>query len=746
LNSILSRAVKRFQRLCVFSRFLPSRLLTDGPPIIERELLLEAPAGRRDFGAVAHGHANRAIAAAGVLLLFFLAPYLQGADRAKSLPPQYRHWLNQEVNYIIDSNERKNFLSLNTDPERDSFITAFWKIRNPDPSSPTNTYQEEHYRRLNYANEHFGSSELQDGWRTDRGHMYIVLGAPKQIMTYPVARNVRPMEIWFYESPSPALPPYFYLVFYKRSTGEDYSLYSPGQDGPVRLVSSLEALNDQQKSLSILRKSLGDEVATIAVNLIPGDRVDLESWEPNMTSDVLIGEIEGLPDNPMTQEQLNLNRLQERVTTSILTGETAPDLSYGVFRDDQGGETLSYLLKTQTADPSLIGVEPGKLPMYDLELRTTVMTADGKPIYAQVDELTGNLTEAEAALARQKKFGAEARLPLAPGNYVLVATLTNNLNHVATRRKASVTVPAPKSTGLSLSPLVAYTEPTGVLDSNRTLPFSVSKVRFTPRGAQTVTIRQGEKLPLVFQLWLDPKTSAEHAADKIRLHYVFGAVNAAHDSAITEGEEIDPANRDNAGNLLTGHTVDTSGLTPGTYRLVVGVNWDRAAQTIYESMALYVVPASNQIDAWTVYGGVMPDVRAIDDLKRGMSAEAEGSGEDAARFYEKSLSEGAADPKPLDRLAALLSRQKQRDRLAALSQQPMVSQVAVAPKTLLFIAQALTRSGNPKGVVQMLDTQMKLQGPSAELYGAMADACEATGDRSRAHDFRVLADSTQSKN
>ena len=65
-------------------------------------------------------------------------------------------------------------------------------------------------------------------------------------------------------------------------------------------------MNDQKRSLDILRKSLGDEVATTAVALIPGEPVDLNTdYEPSMSSDMLLSEIEGLPDNPMTQEQLD---------------------------------------------------------------------------------------------------------------------------------------------------------------------------------------------------------------------------------------------------------------------------------------------------------------------------------------------------------------------------------------------------------------------------------------------------------
>lgn len=259
-----------------------------------------------------------------VLALFLtvicLLPYLHAADRSKALPPQYRHWLNEEVNYIIDGTEKKQFLALTTDAQRDTFITAFWKIRNPDADPDTNSYKDEHYRRLAYVNEHFGRLESRDGWRTDQGKIYIILGPPKQVVTYPLARNVRPIEIWFYQSPSRALPPYFNIVFYKRSATEPYSLYSPNQDGPARLVASLEAMNDQNKSLDILRKSLGDEVAKTSLSLIPAESVNFDDYKPSLASDMLLSTIEGLPDNPLTQDQLNLNRAREHVTMSLFLG------------------------------------------------------------------------------------------------------------------------------------------------------------------------------------------------------------------------------------------------------------------------------------------------------------------------------------------------------------------------------------------------------------------------------------------
>jgi GWxTD domain-containing protein len=677
--------------------------------------------------------------------LFLVSSLPANASKAeKNLTPTHRHWLDVEVPYIISSVERKQFLALTTDSERDSFITAFWKIRNPNPGSETNSYKEEHYRRLTYANENFGIRRYEDGWRTDRGRMYIVLGAPKQRAQYHDVGNVRPMEIWFYESKTQVLPPYFYLLFFKPSASEDFRLYSPRFDGPVKLCSTGESRNDPVMALSIIKKALGEEVAKTAITLLPNEHVDMSSFDPGMESDSLLTLINGLPDNPITRESLDANRLREHVTMSVLSGETPPELTYTVVRDDKGAETVNYLLKLPTADPQLVGPGPDNTLRYDLSLRTSVLTTDGKSVYEQEDLLTGRLTEAAAMIARQKRFAAEGRLPLVPGKYVVVATLTNNLNQVATRQHAQVTAPEPKSHVIGISPLLAYAAPAATPDPDGTLPFSASKMRFTPRAAQAAYIRQGEKLPLVFQIWLDPCAAVGCAgAPKLHLHYVFGAITASHDTPAEEDEEIDSNNRDAAGNLLTGHTVDTSSLTPGSYMLVVRANQDGTQQSASASMTLHVEPADSHPEAWTAYGPTAPDEHMIDDLKRGLSAEALGADAEAQSFYTKALDEGHGDLRPLDKLAALLSRLGQTQDLAALSQQPVLSEIAVAPTTLLPIAQALTKRGNPKAVVRMLGQQIKLQPPNADLYRALADACEATGDKGRARDMRALADGTK---
>ena len=119
---------------------------------------------------------------------------VQGPEGAAAgVKGPYKTWLNEEVPYIITDDERKAFMSLSNDEEREAFIENFWQRRNPNPDSPENEFREEHYRRIQYANEHYAAGK--PGWKTDRGHIYIVWGAADSIDSHPSGGMYeRPME------------------------------------------------------------------------------------------------------------------------------------------------------------------------------------------------------------------------------------------------------------------------------------------------------------------------------------------------------------------------------------------------------------------------------------------------------------------------------------------------------------------------------------------------------------------------
>jgi GWxTD domain-containing protein len=114
-------------------------------------------------------------------------------------PAVYSKWLNEDVVYIIDDAERGAFQQLATDEERNHFIEQFWERRNPTPGSSTNKFKEEHYHRIAFANQHFGTASGSAGWRTDLGHILIIYGRPDEIEAHPKGPgNVFATEVWLY--------------------------------------------------------------------------------------------------------------------------------------------------------------------------------------------------------------------------------------------------------------------------------------------------------------------------------------------------------------------------------------------------------------------------------------------------------------------------------------------------------------------------------------------------------------------
>src|SRR5260370_25334899 len=129
-------------------------------------------------------------------------PYPQKLDKEqrrklkktlKELDTPYKQWLNEDVVYIISPEERRAFLQLDTNEEREQFIEQFWLRRSNNPDLPDNDFKEEHYRRIAYANDHFASGI--PGWKTDRGRIYITFGPADETESHPSGGTYeRPIE------------------------------------------------------------------------------------------------------------------------------------------------------------------------------------------------------------------------------------------------------------------------------------------------------------------------------------------------------------------------------------------------------------------------------------------------------------------------------------------------------------------------------------------------------------------------
>jgi hypothetical protein len=279
---------------------------------------------------------------------------------------------------------------------------------------------------------------------------------------------------------------------------------------------------------------------------------------------------------------------------------------------------VHYLIQFPEPDASLISERKDKTLGYDLTLQNHITTESGAPVYDDVVTLTGGVEPGQAEVGRKKPFAAEDRFPLVPGRYIVQSTLTNNLTLAAHRMLETVVVPQPSKSGLGISePFVYSGNP--VHDEGTTLPFSIANVRFSPRAVNTLTIHSGDRIPLIFQLWLPRDASGKLNTAPVALHYLYGSPVSGGKPIDETDETVDPANADAAGNFVTGHVFQTDAMQPGNYRMIIRATQEGSAP-VYSTMTLRVVPSDVPVGDWTAYGPPRPDQ---DEQKRALSAKAQ---------------------------------------------------------------------------------------------------------------------------
>ena len=85
----------------------------------------------------------------------------------------------RQLRYVATESEIKYISSAPSAPQKQSRFEDFWKKIDPTPQTLRNEALEEYYTRIDYSNKNFKS--YSEGWLTDKGHVYIVFGAPNAI-------------------------------------------------------------------------------------------------------------------------------------------------------------------------------------------------------------------------------------------------------------------------------------------------------------------------------------------------------------------------------------------------------------------------------------------------------------------------------------------------------------------------------------------------------------------------------------
>ena len=99
--------------------------------------------------------------------------------------------------YIANPEDLEFIKATDNRLEKSKRFVAFWRKQDPNPADEYNPVFNVYFNRIAYSNENFTTYSLE-GWRSDRGMVLIILGAPDNIDRHPFEYYAKPYEIWQY--------------------------------------------------------------------------------------------------------------------------------------------------------------------------------------------------------------------------------------------------------------------------------------------------------------------------------------------------------------------------------------------------------------------------------------------------------------------------------------------------------------------------------------------------------------------
>jgi GWxTD domain-containing protein len=513
-------------------------------------------------------------------------------ENAKSLKKELmskesKDWLDKDVRWIISDEERKAFMQLSNEEEREQFIEAFWDRRNPNPDSEDNEFKDEHYRRIEYANEHFPAGK--PGWMTDRGRIYIVYGPPDEIDSHAGGGTYqRPIE----------------------EGGGETSTY-PFEDWRYRYIEGIgqeiiiEFVDDCQCGAYEMTMDRSRKDALLHT---PGAGETLYE-ESGMASKAnrFTGGLESLGNGPMSsqlqskefdrlEEFAKLNRapaikfkdLAEQVGHHITYNPMPFDLRVDFVRITSDTVLVPVTVQLRNRDITFANKEGVQHGVVNIFGRITKLS--GKVAQTFEDTVVADVpAELLAREAEASKIYSKS-IPLSPGRYKLDVVVKDvNGDRVGTKSQGII-VPDFSDERLTNSSLILadLVEPVPT-NSIGTGMFVIGTTKVRPRVAAAdgkgASFKRSQKVNFwmqVYNLSVDDKTHKPSAT------FEYDIVNSASNKAVVHAVESSDK-MGNIGDQVTLHKeVAAANLAPGIYRIQIKVSDNISKQTVDPSATFTV--------------------------------------------------------------------------------------------------------------------------------------------------------------
>jgi GWxTD domain-containing protein len=465
--------------------------------------------------------------AACILIASGAAPAQTSALGDLGLP--LSQWYEGPVRYLLTRKESKAVRKLESDEQRLTFVRAFWSRRDPTPETPENEARELLWRRVMEANRLFTATTKQ-GWKTDRGRTFILLGPPDERETDPLPKYGRGEIRWIYRgSPAPGTGPNQIIAFRQDRSGEYRISSNPGD---YSLVWSFYTRSDLLFApLFLTRPAPGVTRSQIMLDL-------------------------GQMERPPTEQEV----LEAIVTVKELPG-AVPFHSRVVFFKKKRGRKLAA--HKQGGAPSLIPAlqEEELLPVarlqslddpalsYDFVYRNPFVPAPDNESVGAADHLV-----------------FQAGQGIRPGRYRTFVGIFFGGNDDVVSRQGTLEVPSFPETELSLSSLTLArrTEAAGAEESEGPYkrPFVLAGRRVIPAIANSFS--NGEMFSVYYQIY--NAATGTDGLSRMRITYRFFGLDG--DGATALGQPVvTPSIREQA----VGWSFPLEGWPKSAFRLEVTV-------------------------------------------------------------------------------------------------------------------------------------------------------------------------------
>jgi len=491
------------------------------------------------------------------------------------LPTPYKKWLEEDVTYIITDEERRAFLQLQTNEEREQFIEQFWLRRDPTPDTPENEFKEEHYRRIAYANEHFASGV--PGWKTDRGRIYIIWGKPDEIESHPSGgtynrpdsegggtTSTYPFEQWTYRHME-GIGDNITLEFVDTTmTGEYHLTSDPGEKDALKEVpgAGLSELEEEGLSSKTDRFTRTDgSTAPLPIGALPESQEEFTRIE-NFAKVFQPPPVK-FPD------------LEEDVTSRIVRDEIKFSYRFDFMRITS--DTVLVPITIQIPNSQLSYQEKDSVHTATINLFAKVSTLTGRTVQTFEDVIDDRFPDSLFEKEVKGDSVYQKALPLSPGLYRLDIVLKDvNSSNVGVVN-ARLDVPPYDDDKLNASSLILADLIQPVASNQIGVgQFVIGELKVRPKIDQSFFTNQPLGIYLQFYNFkVDDKTHKNDASIVIRVTQD-GLDGREVIRGVQTGEQLGQN-----GEEVTIHSlVALSSLTPGQYHLQIEATDQLTKQTL----------------------------------------------------------------------------------------------------------------------------------------------------------------------